>query len=262
MLNVKCDMLNGKITLHITHYTLHISLFTPYCLLLTAYCLLVVGCVSPAKKKVSLKRTVSYERVLKRYPEFLYLVGEGEAGLSEENYKDVAENRARANMVKNIKVKIQEVITTKLVEKGGSIASSAQIFARSIVDSVELKGTEIVYSAPHEDRRDAYHTKIYMAICIVSREDAARYLKEDIDKSYKSAGIHFNIAKEQKDVIEMLKEINKAKDFCAKADACGENYNIITGKQYPTLVSFDSITLFFDNISRNIKIEIFSKWLN
>lgn len=113
-----------------------------FLMLFTAYCSLVVGCVSPAKKKVSLKRTASYERVLKRYPKSLYLVGEGEAGLSEENYKNVAENRARANMVKNIKVKIQEVITTKLVEKGGSIASSAQIFARSIVDSVELKGTE------------------------------------------------------------------------------------------------------------------------
>lgn len=224
-----------------------------YCLLPTAYCLLYSGCATPKKASP----VYSYEQCINKYNRKLFLIGEGRAGLTEQDPKSAAETRARTDLAKQIKVKVMETMVTELIERDKVIKSSAEILAQSIVDSMELKGTYIAYSRPNTQ------TGMHEAICVLKRTDASQWLSKDIDEAYKLANNYFLSAKKEEKIANLkpaLSYLDNALKFLLKGKALQEEYQIITAPVKQMLSSTpqisppsrDKIQLLSDNILNSI----------
>lgn len=199
-----------------------------------------------------------YEQCVHKYDRNHFLVGNGEANLREDNPKSTAEDRARADLAKQIKVRVKEMSLTKVIEKNEVVSSYAEILTQTIAES-ELKGTRIVYSKPDKDRG------VYRAICILSRKEASKWLSEEIDAAYKLTNDYFSLGKKEESRARLKPALIYLRDALTsffKGKAFEQEYNVIIAPMR-AFVSFkpqvapppqDSIEILLNSILNSIRL--------
>ncbi len=195
-------------------------------------------------------------KIKKKYPETRYIVGVGVAPLygDVEKCKDIAKNKAYANIGEQIRVKIKAEFIDKLQQKGKKISSDYEMLTKVLVSNV-LEGVKLAKVGVSKKQKVVY------AVAVLNRMLSSKLLFEKASIYYDEAEKLYDEGKKLLNEGFFTKGLSlllKARNKILMAMGFEEDARIISGRPFffeEKKISLSDVDIEIERAFANITIK-------